>query len=269
MTDRTRFRSGARTGRGAAYDADAQAYIEATGELFPEALNTLVLGIKAAGLWDDHIGSIKKAIGVPSLAASMIDLRNTAFNGTAVNTPGHSATEGWTFVAASSQYIDGGWNAAAANSKATQNSVHVGLRMRAGSAAYFAAGSLSGGVGLDFQGLADGYQEFRINSSTAGGGSYPASPYNPVAPRAYILTRTNGTTVAFYGDGTLKELFTINSNGAGAQNFYLGCRNNAGTADSFTSGRYSVLHFGAALDGTQVANLNTLLDAYATAAGET
>ena len=264
MTNRTRFRVRARAGGGGvSYDADAQAYIDGTGELFPDALNTLVLGIKAAGLWDDHIGSIKKAIGVPSLAASMIDLRNTAFNGTAVNTPGHSATEGWTFTTASSQYIDSGWQVPATGSKATQNSVHVGFRIRAGGAGAPGA-SYSNPTFFGMLIATDGLQRFTLNDATV-----LASTQNPVAPGHYIGVRRGATERESYKNGTSLVSDAIASNGTIAGNMLIGARNSTGTPADYFTGRITINHIGAALSDAQTAALTTLFDAYATAAGET
>ena len=268
--NRTRNRAATAAFGGPSYDADAQAYIDATGELFPDDLNTLVLGIKAAGLWDDHIGSIKKAIGVPSLAASMIDLRNTAFNGTAVNTPTHSATAGWGFTAASSQYINSGWQVPATGSKATLDSVHIGVRLKAG-----------GGVGqglcsaytdsaperyCGFLSFANGDQDVCFH----GGNSAIFGPtQNPVAPANYIGTSTGTNASATYVNGASAATSAAASTATIAVNVSIGALNNKGTPQNFFTGRVTLWHGGAGLDASQAAALNTLFDAYAAAAGET
>jgi len=249
------------------YDPDAQAYIDATGELFPDDLNTLVLGIKAAGLWDDHIGSIKKAIGVPSLAASMIDLRNTAFNGTAVNTPTHSATAGWGFTKASSQYIDSGWKSTATNSKASLNSVHVGLRIM--------ASTVDGGSNLSVvysnpNALGFGYL-FNGNARFNGNDSLPSPLDNAppsVIPGGWIGTRTTAAARASYKNGALNTSDTQASGGTINANLFIGARNAGGGADLFSTSRITLWHAGAGLDATQAENLDDLFAAYALAAGE-
>lgn len=246
------------------YDADAQAYIDATGELFPDDLNTLVLGIKAAGLWDDHLGSIKKAIGVPSLAASLIDLRNTAFNGTAVNTPGHSATTGWSFVAASSQYINLNWTGGAANSKATQNSVHFGLRMRANTGNFFACVSNGSSAVLGWLPVSNGTTILNANNLASA-----TDTTNPASPGHLIGTRTASTTAVVYRGGTSVASNSNASVAVPSGNLLIASRNNAGTPDAFSTGRATIAHMGAGLDASQAAELTTLFDAYATAAGET
>lgn len=248
---------------GPSYDPDAQAYIAATGEMFPDALNDLVLGIKAAGLWDDHIGSIKKAIGVPSLAASMIDLRNTAFNGTAVNTPGHSATAGWGFTAASSQYIDSAWRVPATGSKASQNSVHFGVRCMVGGVAGFPAASAANPAFLGFASFLNGTQWFLLNDTSS-----LSSTENPVAPGHYIGVRRGPTERESYKNGTSLASDAVASFGTVSVNLFIGARNFTGAPDNYFTGRISIFHAGAGLDDTQAAALTTLFDAYATAAGE-
>lgn len=246
-------------------DAAADAYITATGELFPDALNTLVLGIKAASLWDNHIGSIKKAIGVPSLAASMIDLRNTAFNGTAVNTPGHSATTGWSFTKASSQYINSGWQVPATGSKATQNSVHVGVRVMASTVDGGSNMSLaySNPYHLGFGYLFNGNVQWRANDSTA----IDPTPATAI-PGGWIGTRTTAAARALYKNGVSAGSDTQASSGVPALNLFIGARNIAGTPDNFSTSRVTLWHAGAGLDATQTAALDALFAAYALAAGE-
>lgn len=269
MNGRVRFRPrAARVARGAAYDVDAQAYIDATGELFPEALNTLVVGIKAAGLWDDHIGSIKKAIGVPSLAASMIDLRNTAFNGTAVNTPTHSATAGWTLARTSSQYIAQVWRPGATDSKGTLNSSHFGLRVRASqpvAQGAVCANSYSNPNYFGFGYLENGFQQFGANDSMAGN-TYNA---NPAAPASYIISRTASNVVKLLRNGVVVTNSATASGSLNGLAPFLASRNLGGSPSEFTDCRYSLVHGGAGLDDAQAAALTTLFDAYATVAGET
>ena len=269
MTNRTRFRARARAGGGGvSYDADAQAYIAATGELFPEALNTLVLGIKAAGLWDDHIGSIKKAIGVPSLAASMIDLRNTAFNGTAFNAPTHSAMSGWTFLQASSQYIADPWGPGVANSKATLNSTHMGRRIKHALAAGGSAGRSPGyanaasNVNLGFV----YYEPSFVSPSANDGGSW--SILDATFLGHAIISRTASNARAYYLDGAVKSSDTQVST-AMPPPVPIGARNDGGSVGAFFTGRITIQHGGAGLDATQAAALTALFDAYAIAAGET
>jgi len=270
MTNRIRFRARARAGGGGvSYDADAQAYITATGELFPEALNALVVGIKAAALWDDHIGSIKKAIGVPSLAASLIDLRNTAFNGTAVNTPGHSATAGWDFLQASSQYIADPWGPGIGNSKGTQDDVHFGRRIRhalnAGGSTVRTPGISNPDAATHF-GVAlmePGIQFFKLNDNTNIGPTH-ATNYT-----GHFIGSRIGTARAVYRNSASVAADTQASTGVTNLALPIGARNLAGVIDGFFTGRISIQHGGAGLDAAQAAALTALFDTYAIAAGET
>lgn len=261
LRDRMRPRAWPRRG-GPSYDPDAAAYIDATGELFPDALNTLVLGIKAAGLWDDHLGSIKKAIGVPSLAASMVDLRNPAFVGTAYNTPTHSATEGWGFTAASSQYIDSGWQCGVTDSKGSLNSVHVGLRAMASSAGIPTA-TYGPNVYFGFHQFGNGTQYFDANGALG-----LQTTQNPVAPGHYIGTRTGPNAKEVYRAGASIASDTGASIELSPYNIFIGARNLNGSPQSYFTGRITLAHYGAGLNDAQAAALTALFDAYATAAGE-
>lgn len=252
-----------------AYDADAQAYIAATGALFPEALNALVLGIKAAGLWDDHLGSLKLAIGVPTLAASLVDLRNPAFNATAVNAPGHSATAGWSFLQASSQYIDDPWGPGIANGKAAQNDAHFGRRVKqalnAGGSTTRSPGMINAGaVNFGFQLLEPDIQVIKLNDNANLSGT-SATNYT-----GHFIGSRVGAGRAFYRNGASVASDTQASTGVFDVRMPIGARNVVGFGvDGFFTGRISAQHGGAGLEASQAAALTGLIDAYATAVGET
>ncbi len=265
---RNRMRGASKASSGAPLDADAQAYIAATGELFPEALNALVLGIKAAGLWDNHIGSIKKAIGVPSLAASLIDLRNTAFNGTAVNAPGHSATQGWTFLNASSQYIADPWGPLVSGSKGSLNSVHFGRRIKDAIASNESAtrnpGSALTGTGqLGFSFFEPGFQAIEVH------GAQIIAAVSPAFLGHWIGTRTASNASALYQGGVSRGTSFSAANFAPSDGMPIGAKLSGGTPEFFFTGRITIQHGGAGLDASQAAALTALFDSYATAAGET
>ena len=252
---------------GPSYDADALAYITSAGALFPDDLNTLVLGIKAAGLWDDHLGSIKFAVGVPDFASSLIDLRNPAFNGSASTAPTHSATQGWGFTKASSQYIDSGWKVGATDSKASQDSVHLGLRLMAatvdGGSALMKVFANPNGLGFGY--LFDGYVRWAANDTDS---SVLSTSTATVTPGAMIGTRTGASARAVYRNGVSLANDTLASGGTLNLNTLIGCRNNAGTPDLFSTARITAFHAGAGLDDTQAATLTALFDTYAAACGE-
>lgn len=237
------------------YDADAAAYITATGALFPSALNTLVLKLKADGVWA-KLAAVKFAIGVPSLADSMVDLRTPALLGTAVNTPGHDPEEGWSFTAASSQYIDSKFNP---STHASQDSGHVGYRVMdqsAGDAGLLSRSSVFFGV------IAAG-SNATINTINTGLISGAIS-----APTHTVASRTGATVQEKYKDGA-----SINSNSASSSTppnavVLIGVRDNGGTLSQYLTGRITAFHAGTALDATDVANLTDAFDAYALACGE-
>ncbi len=244
------------------YDPDAQAYITATGELFPDALNDLVLALKAAGVWS-KLDSFKKAIGVPSLAASMIDLRNTTFNATAVNNPGHSATTGWTFLQASSQYVDNPWGPGISGATATVGSVHFARRIKSalasGGSAIRSPGNINASCGFEF--FEPGFTIIKLNDNT----NLTTGDLNVTGH--YIGSRV-GTARALYRNGSALVTDTQATGSMSNRKMPIGARNNAGTIDGFFTGRITVEHSGQGLDATEAAAATAAVDAYATAAGE-
>ncbi len=249
-------------GGGPAYDPDAAVYIASTGELFPKALNVLVLGIKAAGLWDDHIGSIKKAIGVPSLAASMVDLRNPNLLGDAINAPGHSATEGWIFTSDSSQSIDTNWRCGAVDSKGTQDSVHVGMRIIAASGGHpGSVDSASASNRLGFEAFNTGIQRWFGNDGTT-----LQSAENPATPAHYIGVRSSASARALYKDGSSLGNDSQASQIPASVNVLIGARHrHGGIVDAFLTGRLELWHAGAGLTAAQSSALVALFNAYCAA----
>ena len=249
---------------GVSYYADAAVYIAATGELFPSALNTLVLELKAAGFWGSGVVALKKAIGVPSLSASLVDLVTPALTGSAGNTPGHSATQGWILASASSQYIDSGFSGA---SHASQNSIHVGARVKAyaNAANQEICGALNAGATAQIRLLLTTTGNLFARINDASNLSVAASP---TTPGHYIGSRTASNAKASYKSSSQLATAATASTGDITPNVFVGARNNNGSPDTYFSGRITMFHAGAGLDATQAAAVTALCDAYATAAGE-
>lgn len=116
-------------GGGVSYDADASAYFAAMS-VQPDAtrkdlLNTLIVGLKSAGVWTklDWL-DIKAA---HDAQAARINAVTPAQVGTAVNSPTFTTDRGYTGDAATS-YLNSGWNPATASSpKFVQNSCSMGV----------------------------------------------------------------------------------------------------------------------------------------------
>lgn len=240
-------------------DADAEAYIAAANALFPAAVNALVLKIKADGNWD-KLTAVKLAIGVPALTDSLIDLRNPSLNGTAVNTPGHDPEEGWSFTAASSQYIDSKFNPSV---HAWQNSAHIGVRLRAhttGAAANLV--DATGGLICVF-GMSGSGNGTCVNCSSSGIMSVSAT-----APGHIVGARTAASAQKKYKNGATVTSNTANSATPINGTVRIGAQYNGSSLSSYLTGRITAFHAGVGLADTDVANLTDAFDAYAAACGE-
>ncbi len=247
---------------GSSYDPDVAAYIAATGELFPDALNALVVGLKNAGLWHTKLGSLKKAIGVPDMTASLVDLRNPALVGTAHEAVSHSPTQGWSFNPFGGAYLDTGWNPVAENSEASSTSGHIGLHILdlsfAGSVA--AAFEAAGAIGFSY--FTNGSQSFLWGENSA-----IEATEDPATPGYWIGTRTSATDLAIYFNGAPAAAGNTSSTGLPDLNVYVGAVNYMGTAFNVTGCKVAIFHAGAGLSEGEAAILTSLLDDYAVATG--
>lgn len=247
----------------ASYDTDAAAYIGAAGELFPGKLNDLVLALKGFSVWA-KIDSLIKAPGTPNIASSMVNLKNTAFNGTAVNSPTFSSTAGWTLTSGSSQYIDTHWYPGASGSGASQNSLHIGFRLKAVDpiVSAFICGAF-GATGLGFQTQED--SNLFNGNDTAGIEDTTHTP----APSNIVGVRTSSSATAIYRNGSSVKTGTPASGTPPTSSLLIGAITSGGSPAAYAGGRLTAWFAGGALTATEVANINTALNTYMTAAGET
>ncbi|MGE3907510.1 MAG: hypothetical protein AB7F36_16280, partial [Reyranellaceae bacterium] len=192
----------------------------------------------------------------------MVDLRNPNLAGTAFNAPVHSATDGWTFTAASSQHIDTGWKCGATDSKATQDSVHVGMRIMAASGGHpGSVDSASASNRLGFEAFSAGIQRWFGNDGTT-----LQTAENPATPAHFIGVRTGASARALYRDGIGLANDSQASQTPADVNVMLGARHrHGGIIDAFLTGRLELWHAGAGLTAAQSATLMALFNAYCAA----
>lgn len=246
-----------------AFDSDAQAFLSAAGitdATQQAAINTLVVDLKADGLW-----SKMKAI--------------YPFVGGTASTHKYNLKDPRDLDAAFRLVFNGGWTHSStgatpngtngyADTKLSPSSV---LAQNSTHASFYSRTNISTANQIDFGASAaltkcyaylndGGLTYFRINhftteSSTSVGGS---------SQKNYIFNRTNSTTESVFLNST-KTSFTKASNGIPNVNMYLGATNNQGSAALFASKQCAMFTIGDGLTDTEAANFYTAVQAYQTA----
>lgn len=82
-----------------------------------------------------------------------------------------------------------------------------------------------------------------------------------------MFSRDNSANFVGYKNGASVGTLTRASASLTAQDVYIGARNNAGVADSFSNRRIGAAHIGVALSGSEVTTLYNALNTYLTALG--
>lgn len=247
------------------YDTDAQAYFNAVVSAGGAALdgthkgaiNTLVVGLKADSLWT-KIDALWLFANQHATAA-LLDIKSLR-TATAVNTPTFTADQGYAGNGTTS-YVNTTYNPSSHGSQFTQNSAHMMAYTRT-SATPSGARALCGATNGSTIYTAMGDNFITMNDATAVFGG-PASTAG-----CYVGVRTSSSAVALDHNGS-----SVASSGASTSvglpnlSLFVGARNNAGSPDLLTTLQMSAFSVGAALNGTERANLNTRIEAYMDALG--
>lgn len=246
----------------AALDPDAQAFITAAGITNPTqqtAINQLVLSLKANNLWT-KMTAIYPFVGGTASSHSY-NLVNPAqyqitWNGTVTHNSNGITGNGSTGY--------GNLNVAP-NSIGSQNDAHCSLYCRNNTAtAPFdlysdnVGETQSFGIILQFGGNGF-YTKINTNSYT--------NVANASAVGFYASSRTSSTLTKGYKNGSAIVIGTSTSTGRNAFNLYICARNNAGTADLFSSRNYAFATVGSGLTDADVSNLYTAVQAFQTTLG--
>jgi len=246
----------------ASFDADAVAFFgritTAGGSLSATekaAVNTLVVDMKAAGIWSG-MKAIYPMVGA-SAAACAQNLKSSSFTGT--------FTSGWTFASTgvtpngTSAFFDTGLNE---NTVMTLNSCNIGLYTRTNNTS-----SLKYDLGVDesdtrltsilFNYLGNSY--FRNQGLTT----------TTFATKADVKgfwqnNRTGASVQKTFFNGSVYNSTTDTSVGKSNFNYYLGALNLNGSAILFGNNQYAFCFASDGLTDTQASNFYTAVQAFQT-----
>ena len=238
-----------------AFDADAQAFITAaaiTDVTQQNAINTLVIDLKGYSIWTKMKAIYPIVGGVASSHAVNLKTPGT-FNLTFTNAWTHAST-GMT-PNGTSAYADTALNT---STQLNVNSHSFGMYSRTNNT-----------TGSQAIGSFDNTPRFLQNNFALGNFvsglvssiiSYTANPSTSLL----MLTRTSSTLSKAFRAGVLLGQETVAMGTLPPFNFYLGARNNAGTAGVYSLHQCAFAFIGDGLTDTDSANLYTAVQTYQT-----
>jgi hypothetical protein len=253
----------ARSASGAPVDPDAQAFITAAAITDPTqqgAINQLVIGMKADGLWT-KMKAVYPFVG-GTATTHKFNLKDPRDLDAAFRLV---FTGGWTHSSngATPNGIDG-WADTKLNPSISlsQDSTHLSFYSRTD----VIANSVEMGINSTARQL---YLLYRYGSSAFKAmnrtQAVAGSLYTPTTG-LLIANRPSSTTEKYYHKGTLVDTLTVSSTGTISANVYIGGYNNTvvPTSREYSSKQSAFVSIGDGLTDTEAANLNTRVTAFQT-----
>jgi len=248
-------------------DTDAQAFLLAIGNsdaVIQNAINQLVLDLKAASLWT-KMQAIYPLVG-GTATAHKFNLKNPVDSDAAFRLV---FAGGWTHSATGA--LSNGVNGYAdtkyipATHGGSASSIHMSYFSRQNTSGAFLEMGVAGNSGLGTN-VGQLYIAPNLSGSTYiavnMSGNQVISGLNT---QGYFVTaRTDASNMQLYKNGALVTNATGTPNSASNYPIFLGGRNNNGTADVFTNRECAFATIGDGLNGTEVAALNTIIQAFQT-----
>ena len=241
-------------------DADAQAFITAaaiTDATQQSAINTLVIDLKAYGVWT-KMKAIYPFCG-GSASSHKFNLRNPADTDAAFRLAfsggGTHASTGWT-----PNGVNGYANTYFQANILGQNSAHISLYSRT---------EFNGGVEFGCTTSSSGGNDFQIVSRFSNvnysliNASSPVGFAQTLSTGLCLVNRISSSTVSYFRNNSKTDI-TKTSISPNTLNLYLGARNNNLTAELFSPRECAFASIGDGLTTTEASNLYTAVQAYQT-----
>jgi hypothetical protein len=200
-----------------------------------------------------------------------LNLCGTSYSLIAVNSPTFTADTGYAGNGTSSflntQFVP----QSATTPNYTTNAASIGAYDRTSSTVVSSSATIMG--------ISNGAQTYIQPLTTASAMSadvntttFPSGAPNTNRQGAWIVTRTNSTTVSIYKNGSATPLNTVTTDTAvapfvNAIDFTILAQGITGSAQKFTTDQISAAFIGGALTGTQAAAINNRINAYMAALG--
>jgi hypothetical protein len=246
---------------GGAFDADAQAFfnrVTTAGGILSateqNAVNTLVIALKADGIWD-KMQAIYPMVGA-SAAACAQNLKSSSFTGT--------FTAGWTFA---SEGVTGNGTSAFMNTNLTPsvslvlNNTHLSFYSRSNSPASSMADIGSFGSNSSWT-LIEVFGSIFYNLINQANSASNSSMTTTLGH--FVGSRTASNNLKSYRNGTSFATHTTSSNNLSDRIIYLAAMNNSPSPQFYSNRQYSFASIGDGLNDIEVANFYTDVQAFQT-----
>ena len=255
------------------YSTEAQQFFDRItdpGDTRKDVYATLIDGLEADGLWAKLDALWMFAADITGNA--VVNLKSSSFTASLVNSPTFTADEGYTGNGSTS-YVSSTYTPSTAGGNYTQNSAAFGVYIRtdrATGSAFNDMGVQTTAGGSKVSDLiprwTDGNCYYTLNAAT--GGAFVNTGANSV--RGFrALSRVGSTLATPYKNGTAVEAGdAATSSGLPAVAFYIGAKNNAGTAANFSTDQIAASFIAGGLDATENSNLASRINAYMTSLGK-
>jgi hypothetical protein len=241
------------------FDSDAQAFFTATSisdSTIQDAIDALVVGLKADSIWT-KCSAIYPFVGGSS-STHAVNLKSPGthditWNGTVTHNANGITGNG------STGYGDTGLNLSSVLSNAN---VHYSIYSRTSGAANLYDMGARGGATSDYT-LMLRQGDNTVYGPAGNQGTFISYNNSAGASGFYVITRRSTTELEFYKNGSSVQTVTTSDTGTvPSRNVYISARNNAGTADNFSSRNIAFVSIGPALSDTEAGNFNTRVETF-------
>jgi hypothetical protein len=232
-------------------------------------------------LLNTFVGSLKTGLSISALSevfdvmyilagetaeSSLRNLIARNYDATTVNSPTFTALEGYT--GENTKYLNSNYNPYTNGIRYTQNSASIGVYSRTNqnnsSSLCGASNAASTYIGNTY--IIPRYGDVfysKINNNTGG----DTEVGNSDARGMFVLSRNSSSSFSAYKN-KVKSDSSKNTDGLTQYNFFIGARNNAGSATGYYSGQYSFYFVGRGLSETEENTLYDAFQAYMTSNGK-
>lgn len=227
-------------------------------------INSTVRSLKAGGVWA-KLDSLFFLAAADSQAAR-VDWKRPTVTATATNSPTFAADRGYTFDG-STNYLDTNFNPATQGSAITGTTGLMASYERTNLAADRYVAGVNDGTNIF---------EFAPRSSVdrvlgrCGNATSAAMATDAITnSQGLTVVQRVGTNAEVYKNGAALTGAALGSPSSGlpSRNFFIGCRNNAGTPAQFRATQQSAVAIGGALSASAQTAFYTTMQAYMTAVG--
>jgi hypothetical protein len=223
------------------------------------AINTLIKGLKADGLWSTI--DLLQIYAAKTSADALINWKTATSSGSTVNSPTFTVDQGFT-TNGSNNYINTSVNLNS-TSNFVKDSATLGVWSRTNGTGWVDIGATDGSGYANFTTKYSDNNTYVNQNDTAGiTGSGPASTVG-----LFLATRTSSTVLDFRKNNASVLSGSVTSTGRPNQACYVGCSNASGSPAYYSGRQYALAVIASGWTSTQCDNFYSRINTYFTVVG--